>query len=96
MQFSLSSPQWDIMEFYLEASEDSGMGKVCVSVDASGSVLSFRLYHVSGSAKNYQMTLNVNARFAEDRYTVDPSDNFVKRHLQFLTDSAEYVVERNA
>ncbi len=90
MAFSLNN--WETMEFYLEA--DNGMGKVCVIVNASGNVLFFRLYHVSGSARNYQMTLNVMANFDEDRYT--PYDNIFKRHLKFLTDSAQYVVERNA
>ena len=94
--FSLYPTDWEIMEFYLKASEDSGMGKVCVSVSASGSLFSFRLYHVSGSARNYQMTLNVNAIFVENRYTKDEDDNFFKRHLTFITGSAEYVVERNA
>ena len=94
MAFSLSPTDWGTMEFYLEA--DNGMGKVCVIVNAAGNLFSFRLYHVSGSARNYQMTLNVNAEFAEDRYMKDSSDNFVKRHLKFLTGSAQYVVERNA
>ena len=82
------------MEFYLEA--DNGMGKVCVIVNAAGNLFSFRLYHVSDSARNYQMTLEVNAEFVEDKYTQDKVDEIFKKHLKFYTDSAKYVVERNA
>ncbi len=95
MMFSLNTTNWEAMEFYLEA--DNGMGKVCVIVNAAGNSFSFRLYHVSGSARNYQMTLEVNAEFAEDRYMSDAKDNNIfKRHLNFYTNSAKYVVERNA
>ncbi len=91
--FSLNTT-WETMEFYLEA--DNGMGKVCVIVNAAGNLFSFRLYHVSGSARNYQMTLEVNAEFDKQEYMLDDGDNFFKKHLNFHTDRAKYVVERNA
>lgn len=96
-QFSLSGAKWDPMEFTLKASEASGMGEVCVNVDAVGNSFSFRLYHVSGSARNYQMTLEVETKFDEgNTYVLDPKDGYVKRHQSFNTDSAKYVVETNA
>lgn len=92
MAFSLPDASWEPMEFYLAA--DSGMGKVCVSVDAVGGKFFFRLYHVSGAAHNYQMTLEVGTKFGETGYTKEP-DKVFRRHLSFETESAKFTVERN-
>ena len=95
MRFSLDgNSKWTVMEFYLEASETSGMGKVCVSVDAVGGKFFFRLYYVSGATHNYQMTLEVGTKFGERGYTIE-SDKVFRRHLSFETESAKFTVERN-
>lgn len=93
-QFSLKKSKWDPMEFTLKASEDSGMGEVCVSIYVIGSVFYFRLYHQSGAAKNYQMTLQVECNGSGDSYQGSPTD-YWKKNMTFATERAKYTVENN-
>ncbi len=89
------APDWKPVEFSLSAPQNSGMGEVFVSIEKVGNIFSFRLYHVNGSARNYQMTLEVGSTFQEGAYTQDNEDKYYKRHMTFATESAQFIVERN-
>lgn len=94
-QSTLSGNEWSDIEFYLEASEASGMGTVCVRVSKSGSFFLFRLYHQKGTAKNYQMTLNVPCTSDEAYHQVPDGEykDYYQKTMEFNADSAKYIVE---
>ena len=90
-----NAPGWEEVSFSLSAPANGEMGEVFVSVNREASIFSFRLYHKSGSARNYQMTLEVGSAFQEGAYTQDSEDKYYKRHMTFETKSAKFIVEKN-
>lgn len=92
---SLPTPP-DLQPVVFELSSDthSEIGTVYVSVSITGSSFAFRLYHEKNSARNYQMTLEVDSIWDGD-YHLNPGTKYFERTMSFETASAKFTVERN-
>lgn len=82
------------MVFTLSSAAHSEMGRVYVSTVIVGSSFAFRLYHEKNSARNYQMTLEVDSIWDGD-YHQNPETKYFERTMKFATASAKFTVERN-
>ena len=98
--YSVNTGDADPVEFTLTAEGAPAMGQVAVSVHLLNGIFSFMLYSMDGEIRDYQMTMQVSAKystgsnnFVESGETTQSGKKIFVRAMKFDMDSVKYTVE---